>query len=71
MMPETIYVARLPCGCVIESCPVWDDETDITWLYRMRGNGWAVSVHSIHDELVETCEQGTIATPLTTRRMFA
>ena len=41
-MPDAIYIARLPCGCVVSSCEIWDDDTDALWLYQALGNGWTV-----------------------------
>ncbi len=34
-----IYIARLPCSCVIDAN---DNEYDLFWFYLMRGNGWTV-----------------------------
>lgn len=41
-MPDDVYIARLPCGCVVSSCEIWNDDTDALWLYLAQGNGWTV-----------------------------
>jgi hypothetical protein len=37
-----MYLARLPCGCIVSACDVSDDETDALWLYHASGNGWTI-----------------------------
>jgi hypothetical protein len=54
---DTVYIARLPCGCVASTCDIWGDETDALWLYQVRGNGWTVERVSLDTPLTQECDQ--------------
>ena len=56
-MPDAIYIARLPCGCVVSSCEIWDDDTDALWLYQACGNGWTVERVSVDTPIVLDCSE--------------
>jgi hypothetical protein len=54
---EEIYIARLPCGCVVSSCEVWGDDTDALWLYQARGNGWTIERAKAEQPIVMECQE--------------
>ena len=70
MMPEYVYVSRMPCGCAVDVCPVWDDDTDSLWLYLTYGNGWTVTRHAATETIDMECDEMKAGKPLTTQVMF-
>jgi hypothetical protein len=52
---DECYIARLPCGCVVSSCDIWDDETDALWLYQASGNGWTMERVREGESIVMDC----------------
>jgi hypothetical protein len=48
-----IYIARLPCGCVVDACPEHEDVR--LWLYGCLGNGWAVERIDPSDPIEGDC----------------
>ncbi len=65
-----IYIARLPCGCVIDVQEVFEDETDAVWLYHASGNGWIITRQCADETIVDECKDMIQMRPLTTKRMF-
>lgn len=62
-----IYLARLPCGCVISSC---DDETGLLWFYLVIGNGWTIEILEAGQAFESECADCQAAQPLKTQWMF-
>ena len=67
-MDTQIYIARLSCGCVIDLCPVSDDDT--LWLHSVRGNGWDIEIVDGTSSIQFDCDDLASVRPLKTMNMF-
>ena len=56
MPDDAVYIARLPCGCVVSSCEISHDDTDALWLYLAQGNGWTVEQVAIDQVIALDCQ---------------
>jgi hypothetical protein len=70
MVPTSVYIARVSCGCVIDIHPVWEDVSDILWLASVRGNGWTVERVDIDTPVQMDCTEAANNRPLRTMNMF-
>lgn len=70
MTPQSVYIARVPCGCVIDFHLISEDVSDVLWLYSVRGNGWAVERVDIDTPVQMDCTEAANNRPLRTMNMF-
>jgi hypothetical protein len=67
-----IYIARLPCGCVIDACEEGDNE--MMWVRGWVKNGWIVTRETPCTEIESACPTCKRIieehTPRQTMRMF-